>query len=226
MIDVTIKYFAVLREVVGHAEETRSYPEGTTVSALLEELEGVYPALAGKRDRLSVAVNHQYASGELVLQNGAELALLPPVAGGMDVDPTEGRYQVLETPLSPELVSSLVKGDFGGAVGSFVGMVRAQSQGRTVERLDYEAYRPMAVKELQRIGREVEERWPQASVAIHHRIGSLTVGELAVVIAVCTPHRQAGFEACSHTIERLKESVPIWKKEFFTDGSTWVGWGP
>jgi molybdopterin synthase catalytic subunit len=84
----------------------------------------------------------------------------------------------------------------------------------------------MAVKELQRIGREVEERWPQASVAIHHRIGSLTVGELAVVIAVCTPHRQAGFEACSHTIERLKESVPIWKKEFFTDGSTWVGWGP
>ena len=79
---------------------------------------------------------------------------------------------------------------------------------------------------MSKIASEIQEQWQGAEVAIHHRVGSLPVGEIAVVIAVCTPHRQAAFEACSYAIERLKERVPIWKHEFFTDGSHWVGWGP
>jgi len=138
----------------------------------------------------------------------------------------EQLFQVLDEPLVLEKVIQLVEGAFGGAVATFTGIVREQTKGRKVVSLDYEAYPSMALKELKKIAMEVRDKWPKVQVAIHHRIGHLKVGDKAVVIAVCSPHRQAAFAACSHTIERLKETVPIWKKEHFEDGTTWVGWGP
>lgn len=228
MIEVKIKYFAVLRGLVGMREEKIECPKDSTVQDLFALLEQKHSALEGKRQRISIAVDHQYASDETVLLDGAEVALLPPVAGGSPIESSysEELFDVLDVPLQPEKVSALVQGEFGGAIASFVGIVRRASQGRTVERLVYEAYTPMALKEIQQIGLKLESKWPEARVAIHHRIGDLAVGDAAVVIAVCTPHRQAAFDACSFAIERLKETVPIWKEEFFTDGSTWVGWGP
>ncbi len=135
-------------------------------------------------------------------------------------------YEVREVPISTEEVLAAVHSDGTGAVVTFTGVVRAQSRGRAVLRLEYEAYVPMAEKVLRAIGDEIAERWPGARTAVLHRIGTLHPGEVAVAIAVAAPHRAEAFEGCRHAIERLKEDVPIWKREVFRDGSEWRGLGP
>ena len=113
-----------------------------------------------------------------------------------------------------------------GAIATFLGTTRATNRGRAVLRLEYEAYPPMAERVLASIGAEVAERFGGTRLAIMHRVGTLMPGELAVVIAAAAPHRKEAFLACEHAIERLKQDVPIWKKEFFEDGEVWVGLGP
>jgi molybdopterin synthase catalytic subunit len=110
-----------------------------------------------------------------------------------------------------------------GAVVTFDGVVREQTKGRRVVRLRYEAYAPMAVKEMRRIGEEVRERWPAVErIGIIHRFGDLEISESSVVIVVTSAHRRVAFEACHYAIDRLKQTVPIWKKEVFEDGEEWV----
>ena len=113
-----------------------------------------------------------------------------------------------------------------GGQAIFVGKVRNQTQNKKVIKLVFEAYTPMAIKEMQKIGSTLEERWGALKVVIHHRVGELLVGDIAVIIAVSTPHRAAAFEACQYAIDTLKETVPIWKKEFFEDGQIWVAAHP
>ena len=113
-----------------------------------------------------------------------------------------------------------------GGQAIFVGTVRNQTQNKKVLKLVFEAYTPMAIKEMQKIGLTIEERWGALKVVIHHRVGELIVGDIAVIIAVSTPHRAAAFEACQYAIDTLKETVPIWKKEFFEDGEIWVAAHP
>lgn len=135
-------------------------------------------------------------------------------------------FAVVDRPISVIEVLDAVGGDgFGGTV-TFTGTVRDCSRGRDVAHLEYEAYVPMAERVLARIGDEIAEQWPGTRTAIVHRVGTLAVGETAVVIAVAAPHRAEAFEGCRHAIERLKEDVPIWKREVFADGSEWVGMGP
>jgi molybdopterin synthase catalytic subunit len=109
-----------------------------------------------------------------------------------------------------------------GAVVTFIGAVRRENLGRRVVRLEYEAYEPLAVKALQAIGRETEGRWPSVRLAIAHRIGSLLPGDASIVIAAASPHRADGFQACRYAIERVKQMVPIWKRECFEDGEDWI----
>lgn len=113
-----------------------------------------------------------------------------------------------------------------GGQAIFVGTVRNQTQNKKVLKLVFEAYTPMAIKEMQKIAFTLEERWGALKVVIHHRTGELLVGDIAVIIAVSTPHRAAAFEACQYAIDKLKETVPIWKKEFFEDGEIWVAAHP
>ncbi len=135
-------------------------------------------------------------------------------------------FKLQSEPLSLEVVVKAVSDStLEGAVVTFTGVVRSLSRGKRVTRLDYEAYDSMAEKQLSRIGNEVAEKWPGARAAVVHRSGSLLPGELAVVIAVAAPHRAEAFDACRHVIERLKQDVPIWKKEFSEDGDVWVGVG-
>jgi molybdopterin synthase catalytic subunit len=126
------------------------------------------------------------------------------------------------TPLSAQECIDAVAADECGALAVFLGTVRNHTQEKTVVRLEYEAYEPMALSTMRSIAEEVRARWKAYGVAIHHRIGTLHVGEVAVVVAVSTPHRQASFEACQYAIDTLKRIVPIWKKEIFTDGEVWV----
>jgi molybdopterin synthase catalytic subunit len=110
-----------------------------------------------------------------------------------------------------------------GAVVTFDGVVRDNTKGRRVASLQYEAYEPMAVKEMRRIGVEIRDRWPDVErVGIIHRFGPLQISESSVVIVVTSPHRRVAFEACRYAIDRLKQTVPIWKKEIFEDGEEWV----
>ena len=109
-----------------------------------------------------------------------------------------------------------------GAVATFVGVVRATHKGRRVRYLEYEAYEPLAVRAFQRIADEIRTAWPDASLAMHHRVGRLEIGEASVAIAVATPHRAEAFQACRYAIERIKQVAPIWKHEFFDDGDAWV----
>ncbi len=109
-----------------------------------------------------------------------------------------------------------------GAVATFIGTVRNHSRGKDITRLEYDAYPEMALKMIRRIVAEAQTKWPVRRVAVSHRTGVLQIGEIAVVIAVSTPHRGESFAACQYIIDRLKEIVPIWKKEVATDGETWI----
>jgi molybdopterin synthase catalytic subunit len=109
-----------------------------------------------------------------------------------------------------------------GAVVTFLGLVRNHNVGRSVRHLEYEAYEPLALKAFERIASEVGERWPAARMALHHRIGRIEIGEASVAIVVRSPHRADAYAACRYTIERVKQIVPIWKREFFDGGDVWI----
>lgn len=134
--------------------------------------------------------------------------------------------QLSDKPLTPQTCFDSVVSDAAGGIVTFVGTVRNQTKDKTVLRLEFEAYAPMAVKEMQKIAEEAAQKWPVLKIAIYHRVGILEVGEIPVVIAVSCAHRRAAFEACQFAIDTLKETVPIWKKEFFEDGEVWVAAHP
>lgn len=217
---VHLRYFAAARERAGCSEEKVTIAAGTTVRALLDQLCLAHPPLAALLPHLRVAVNHEFVALDAKVPEAAEVALIPPVAGG------SGAFLVTDTPLSLDAVVRAVSGQGQGGVVTFSGSVRDSTHGKAVVRLEYEAYTPMAEKKLAEIAAEAATQWPGARVAIHHRIGVLVPGELAVVIAASAPHRAEAFAACRHAIERLKAEVPIWKKELFADGAVWVGLGP
>lgn len=128
--------------------------------------------------------------------------------------------------LSEQACQDAVKDAAAGGTVVFVGTVRNQTKGKRVVRLEFEAYDPMAEKEMRKIADQITERWDALHVAIHHRVGVLDIGEVPVIIAVSTPHRKAAFEGCQYAIDTLKETVPIWKKEVFEDGEVWVASHP
>ena len=132
------------------------------------------------------------------------------------------RYDVLTGPIDPRELEAAVSHPGAGAIVTFTGIVRDNSRGQQVTHLDYEAYAEMAVPQMRKIGQEIKDRWPEARVAMAHRSGHLEIGEASVVIAVSCPHRAEAFEACLWGIDRLKESVPIWKKEHAADGTYWI----
>lgn len=132
-------------------------------------------------------------------------------------------FKVTTEPLNVQEVTDLVKRPTDGAVVTFDGIVRNHFEGRTVRCLEYEAYTEMAENKMARIGAEVRRKFPVGEIAMVHRIGRLQIGESSIVIAVAAPHRHAAFEACAYAMDRVKEEVPVWKKEFFADGNEhWV----
>jgi molybdopterin synthase catalytic subunit len=203
------------------AEEQLEVPAGTSVAALLALLVARHAGLGPLVPHLRVAVNQEFAAPGDLVPDGAEVALIPPVAGGSEL-----LFAIFDTPLVLQRAIDAVSGAGQGGLVTFSGAVRDNTKGRKVLRLEYEAYPPMALKKMEEIAGEAGVRWPGAKVAIHHRVGVLLPGELAVVIAASAPHRKEAFRACEHAIDRLKQDVPIWKREVFEDGEVWVGLGP
>jgi MoaE-MoaD fusion protein len=217
---VKVLYFAVVRERVRRADEVVDLPDGATAAALLDELARRHASLARIHEIAKVAVNEEFAPLERTLREGDVVALIPPVAGG------SGAFRVSDEPLNLDEVVRAVTTEAQGGVVTFTGVVRRESRGKRILRLEYEAYRPMAERKMAEIGAGLAAEFPGTRVAMVHRVGTLQVGELAVVIAVSAPHRAAAFEACRAAIDRLKETVPIWKKEIAEDGEEWIGLGP
>jgi molybdopterin synthase catalytic subunit/molybdopterin converting factor small subunit len=208
-VTVVVRLFAGLRERAGWSVRELD------VASVAE----VWPALelGDEPEGLLYAVNREYADREQELRDGDEVALIPPVSGGT--------FRVTEAPLSLEAVAAEVADERAGAVATFTGTVRRQSRGREVTHLEYEAYAEMAEDVMARLADDLEARYDLCSIAIHHRVGRLEVGEASVVIAISAPHRQDALAACKDAIDRLKETVPLWKKEVYEGGEEWVGRG-
>jgi molybdopterin synthase catalytic subunit len=218
-VAVHVLYFAGARDAAGTARET--LPDApATVGELRRALVAAHPRLAPVLARSRIAVDQEFAEDAAPLRDGAEIAIVPPVAGG-----AARRFSVVDRPLALAEALEAVQAKGRGGVVTFTGTVRDETRGRRVIRLEYEAYREMAERKLAEIGEAVAAAHG-VEVAIVHRVGVLLPGDAAVVIACAAPHRTAAFRACEECIERLKKDVPIWKREVFEDGSEWVGLGP
>lgn len=132
------------------------------------------------------------------------------------------RHEIVTEPIDVGAVVARVASPRAGGIATFLGVVRDNSLGRKVRYLLYEAYPPMALKEMERLEAEVSGRWEIEAIAISHRIGRLEIGEASVAIAVSSPHRREAIEACHYAIDRLKQTVPVWKKEFWEGGEIWI----
>lgn len=217
--------FAGLRERLRRDSIDLELPAGARVRDLLAALAAAGPDLSASLSVCRVAVNHEFVGADHVIAAGDEVAVIPPVSGGHDGD-REPYLLITGAPLSLSRVLAAVAHPGAGGVDIFIGNVRAHSRGHTIDRLEYEAYKPMALGVMRSIGAAIEAETPGTRVAIHHRLGTLQVGDSAVIVAASAPHRAEAFAACRAAIERLKQDVPIWKREVATDGAAWVVQGP
>ncbi|MBE6069829.1 MAG: molybdopterin converting factor [Clostridium lundense] len=233
-MNIQIALFAGLADRIGTSTLSFVYPypeRPITAASLKEALTEAYPSAAALISASFVAVNQEYAAGDTPIHAEDEIALIPPVSGGEwssndASDPADDQlYIITEEPLSVEEITAKVITPDHGAVLTFTGTTREWTQGQRTVHLEYEAYVPMALAKLRQIGAEITERWPGTRCAISHRIGRVDIAEISVVIAVSAPHRGGCYDASRYAIERLKQIVPIWKKEIWEDGSEWKGHG-
>lgn len=212
---VTVLFFAHYQDIAGGHEQARSLADGATVRTLADALARDYPRLDSLLSYARIAVNADYADAATILHDGDEVALMPPMSGG--ALPVELTHAPIDLPA----VSRRVEASGHGAVVTFAGTVRDTALGNRVLYLEYEAYAPLAERELARIATEAEARWG-VTVAVAHRLGRLGIGEISVAVAVASPHRAEAFDACRWVMDTLKAIVPIWKKEYFEGGAHWI----
>ena len=209
---VTVRLFAGLREHAGTGRRDVDLGDGARVEDVWRALE-----LGDEPTGLVFAVNRAYVGRGQALAEGDEVALIPPVSGGA--------FRLTEDPIDLAAVVAEVEDERAGATATFVGTVRAQSRGRQVVRLEYEAYEGMAENVMADLAEQLKERYDLCAIAITHRVGVCEIGEASVAIAVSAPHRQDALAACKDAIDTLKETVPLWKKEVYEGGEEWIGRG-
>ena len=230
-IRVRVLFFGAARDVVGHDELELSLTSQSNVASALAQLLVDYPALARFGNSLLLAVNQEYALPDRKLSDGDELAVLPPVSGGSHAGSADilsascwvhDFFELTTDPIDVGAVARRVVLPECGATVTLDGYAREWTKGRRTLYLVYEAYAPMALREMKSLGQQAHEKFEIAHIGIVHRTGRLEIGETSVVIAVSAPHRRAAFAACEWAILELKRTVPIWKKEVFADGEVWV----
>ena len=223
---VTVRLFASLRDLAG-SELIEEFAESSvSIAALRDRLRDAYPALRPHLGRVAIAVNEEYQPDlAQPLHDGDTVALIPPISGGAPGLAGEApKYLVTHEVLDVMAIRDAVMTPASGAVVVFEGVVRNHHEGRDVSHLEYEAYESMAERELRRVGEEVLAAFADREVhdiAVHHRLGALYVGDTSLVVAVSAAHRADAFEACHRAVDRVKETVPVWKKEWGPDGSHW-----
>jgi MoaE-MoaD fusion protein len=224
---VRVLFFGVLKEIVGRVSEDAEFQGGASLGEALAAYRARFPRMDELAGSLLVARNREFADLTARLEEGDEVAFLPPVSGGCcPEDPVAldaGNYFVLaRAPIQARDLAKRILTGGEGAVVTFEGTARNNTAGRPTRCLEYEAYEPLALKELARIGREIAARPGVGRIAIAHRLGRVLIGEAAIAVVVTAAHRRPAFEAALEAVDRLKKSVPLWKKEYFVDGEVWA----
>jgi MoaE-MoaD fusion protein len=234
-MQVRVLYLGMLRDVAGCDREVVALPEGARLSDLYRQLEQRFPKLGDFRNSIAVALNQEYSNPAAELHDNDEVALIPPVSGGSkDEDSTDEHplplisehARLVEGPIKTAPILAAIKHSEDGAVAIFDGIVRNNSRGRRTLYLDYSAYEPMALRQMEQLARQALAKYAIRDVRLVHRLGRLQIGESSVYIAVASAHRAAAFDACRWLIDTLKKTVPIWKKEYFEDGAVWADGEP
>jgi molybdopterin synthase catalytic subunit len=222
---VRVFFFGILKDLAEKSSDSLDLPAGASVRDLLEHYRAATPRLGEALASLAVAVNQQYVGAETKLRPDDEVALLPPVSGGL-TDESRRHATISRDSIDTAKVLAHIKQGDDGAALVFEGIVRNQTRGRRTLYLDYEAYEQMALQEMESLAEQSLKKFKVRDVALVHRLGRLQIGETSVLIVVASAHRAAGFEACRWLIDTLKRTVPIWKKEYFEDGAVWADGEP
>jgi molybdopterin synthase catalytic subunit len=220
VMKVSVHYYAAARELVGCDSSTFEFATSSVPQkAFREAVSERFPPLAAFLERMRLAVNGDFVEPTRALEDGDRVDVLPPVAGGSPI----AICAITGDPISLDRVRTAVEHPAAGGVAIFHGVVRNHADGKSVSRLEYEAHESLAEKEMRRVLEGVVAEHSDVTLAAVHRVGSLDVGDVAVCVAASAAHRDEAFTACRKAIDRIKETVPIWKKEWGADGeANWV----
>ena len=225
-MQVTVLFFAGARERVGTGRVVVEVDGGVSLGDAVDGALAMVGAGVGLPSNVMLARNGVYVDRSVEVFDGDEVAVIPPVSGGADGDDGSARVWVTGDAIDGDEVVRLVGSDRDGAVVVFHGITRDHNEGRKVLWLEYEAYSPMAEDMMTQIIGEMRDQWEIGEVAVCHRTGRVDIGETSMVLAVSAAHRRPAFESALYFIDRLKEVVPIWKKEYFEGGEVWIGETP
>jgi molybdopterin synthase catalytic subunit len=225
---IEVLFFGMVKELTGGSAATVEMTAGATVETLFAHYADQFPALNPMSKSLVLAVNRKFVARTHVLEDGDEVAFMPPVSGGTGpwsqaIEDPEGHFfAITREPIDAAALQAKLVESRDGAVVIFDGVVRDNSKGQRTLYLEYEAYEPMAVEAMAGIGRELAAEHEISRIGIVHRVGRLEIGESSIAVVVTSPHRSAAFEACAAAMDRIKRLVPVWKKEYFDGGEVWV----
>lgn len=229
---IRVLLFGQLKDIVGRSEESLELLPGTCLADLMARYAEQFPKFKPMAPCIACSVNREYAPASVVLQEGDEVGLLPPVSGGAPAS-TEARPElrsehcaIVRERIDPQPIADALKAPEDGAAAIFEGIVRNNTRGRATAYLDYEAYDAMAINEMEKLAKASLDKFKIRDVRLVHRLGRLEIGETSVLVVVASAHRSAAFEACRWLIDTLKKTVPIWKKEYFQDGAVWADGEP
>lgn len=225
-MQIRVLFFGILKDILGRSSETLELPEGARLEAVLSHYARQAPRLKPLLDSLAASVNQEYSGPDQPLRGGDEVGLLPPVSGGSQDAGAGDSVRIVREPISTQAELDRRKLPEDGAALVFAGVVRNNTRGRRTVYLDYEAYEPMAIKQMETLCEQARLNFPIRAVTLVHRLGRLEIGETSVLIVVASAHRGPAFEACRWIIDTLKKTVPIWKKEYFEDGAVWADGEP
>jgi MoaE-MoaD fusion protein len=230
-MNVRVLYLGMLKDLAATPHESIELPVNSTAADLWARLVERFPKMKGYERSIAIAVNQEFASRNTVLSDGDEVGLLPPVSGGLD---STAQRELLESAhcriqrerIDTNAILQVIKRPEDGAVSLFDGIVRNNTRGRKTIYLDYEAYEGMALKQMESLAVQALADYSIRDVRLVHRLGRLEIGDTSILIVVASAHRGAAFDACRWLIDTLKKQVPIWKKEYFEDGSVWADGEP
>ena len=234
-MEIRVLFFGLLKDLCGRTEDLFHAPAGSDAGFVFDHYAAVYPKLGEMAGSIVIARNREFTIRTQKLEDGDELALLPPVSGGAPdgpvheiADPVGHYFALTRDPIDLRALETRLLQGLDGASVTFQGVVRNNTRGRSTLRLDYECYEGMAIRKMAEIGRAIAGEFAVSRIALVHRLGTMEIGEASVVVIATAPHRRPAFDAALEGINRLKRLVPIWKKEYFADGEVWVEgeWDP
>ena len=228
-MQIRVLFFGILKDIAGCGSQFIDLPESARLSELLSRLQQQTPRLNAHLPSTAMSINQEYAGADSILRHGDEVALLPPVSGGLETGSrtvADSRAKLVNEKIDAQALINKIQHPEDGATVVFEGIVRNHSRGRRTSFLDYDAYQEMAVKQMEALANEALSKFAIRDVLIAHRVGRLQIGEISVAIVVASAHRGPAFDACRWLIDTLKRTVPIWKKEYFEDGAVWADGEP